>query len=149
MIYNPQPAYDIYGRPVAQPIPQPVAPTQSMQMYPKMEITQVNGEQGAKAFASQMGPDSNAMVLDSNGKRVWFIQTDGARYPTIAPMDLVAPEPAPPPVDMSSINAINHSLEDLNKRIGALEGFMHEFTDDNSASSTAISGIFSTDTAVK
>lgn len=147
MLYNPQ--YDAYGRPVAQPVSQPMIQPQPMQYYPTRQITQVNGEQGARAYATQIGPNSTDMVLDTSGDKIWFIQTDGARYPTIAPMKLVPPDPEPQPVDVSSITAINDSLEKLGNRINKLEGFMHEFTDDNTASSTAISGIFASDTATK
>ena len=54
---------------------------------PHYEIVKVNGEAGARAF--QMGPNSNMFLADAtNPNLIWLVQTDGAGYSTVTPLDV-------------------------------------------------------------
>ena len=63
-------------------------PYQGMQPgAPQMQVTRVNGEGGANAFA--MGPNSSALLLDGSGTMIWAVTTDGAGYKTVVPYDII------------------------------------------------------------
>lgn len=59
------------------------SPYQPPQMQPQ-EIIKVNGENGARALAARMAPNSSSLVLDEANPLVWVIRTDGAGYPSIS-----------------------------------------------------------------
>ena len=52
-----------------------------------MQVTKVNGEGGANAYA--MGPNSSAILLDASGTMIWAVTTDGAGYKTVVPYDII------------------------------------------------------------
>ena len=87
---------------------------------PRQEVVKVNGENGARAYT--IGPNSSALLLDSSGRLVWLVTTDGAGYKTIAPYDITPHQEAPQP-DYST----------LEQRITRLEGLIHEHTADTTA----------------
>lgn len=62
---------------------------------PQMQVTKVNGENGARSF--QMGANSSALLLDENGLLVWLVTSDGAGYKTVAPYDITPHKDAPAP----------------------------------------------------
>lgn len=63
-------------------------PYQAMTVQqPQMQVTKVNGEGGANAYA--MGPNSSAILLDASGTMIWAVTTDGAGYKTVVPYDIL------------------------------------------------------------
>lgn len=88
---------------------------QPQQMSPQMQVTRVNGENGARAY--QIGANSSALLLDESGTLVWLVTTDGAGYKTIAPYD-ITPHQATPTPDYSNLEA----------RIARLEGMINDTT---------------------
>ena len=84
----------------------------SMQGYsmPRMDITTVNGENGARAF--NLPPNSRTLLLDENAPIVWFVQTDGAGYKTLTPYTITPYQPEVP-VDAKSLEARIKRLEDM------------------------------------
>ena len=96
---------------------------QGYQQYPvgpQMQVTKVNGENGARSF--QMGANSSALLLDESGLMVWLVTSDGAGYKTVAPYDIVPHQEAPAP-DWGA----------LDKRITKLEGMINANAADTSA----------------
>lgn len=77
-------------------------------LNPSMQIVQVSGENGARAF--QMPPNSSTLLLDNTDSIVWLVQTDGAGYKTVTPYT-ITPYIPEPPIDVKS----------LEERIAALE----------------------------
>ena len=84
----------------------------SMQGYsmPRMDITTVNGENGARAYS--MPPNSRVLLLDENAPIVWLAQTDGAGYKTLTPYNITPYQPEPM-VDTKSLEARIKRLEDM------------------------------------
>ena len=76
---------------------------------PTKQITEVSGENGARAL--NMGPNSSDIVLDECGTIVWFVRTDGAGYKTLAPFDIKPHEAAPAP-DYAGLDARIKKLEE-------------------------------------
>lgn len=68
------------------------SPYQSYQAQPQ-EIIKVNGENGARALAARMAPNSSSLVLDEANPLVWLIRTDGAGYPQITAFDINPRQP--------------------------------------------------------
>ena len=81
---------------------------------PQMQVTKVNGENGARAYS--LGPNSSALLLDESGLMVWLVTSDGAGYKTVAPYD-IAPHKAEPSPDYGT----------LESRIKRLEEKMNEY----------------------
>ena len=88
---------------------------QPQQMPQQMQVTRVNGENGARAF--QIGANSSALLLDESGTLVWLVTTDGAGYKTVAPYD-IQPHQATPTPDYTNLEA----------RIARLEGMINDTT---------------------
>lgn len=89
-------------------------PYQGMQVgAPQMQVTKVNGEGGANAFA--MGPNSSALLLDTSGTMIWAVTTDGAGYKTVVPYD-ISPHR----------NQEQMAVKSLEDRIKRLEEIIHD-----------------------
>lgn len=88
---------------------------QIQQTLPQQQVTKVNGENGARAYA--MGANSSALLLDECGTIVWLATTDGAGYKTVAPYDIAPHQVAKAP-DYST----------LETRIAKLEETMNEYS---------------------
>lgn len=74
------------------------------------EIIKVNGEAGAHSF--RMAPNSSAFLADTtNPERIWIVQTDGAGYLTVTPLDAHIHQEAPPP-DYNDLAARVKQLEE-------------------------------------
>ena len=86
-----------------QQIPQPYT------IGPQMQVTKVNGENGARSF--QIGANSSALLLDENGMLVWLVTSDGAGYKTVTPYDIVPHKDAPAP-DWSALESRITKLEE-------------------------------------
>lgn len=113
--------YDSYG--YGQPMMQQMQMRQNdwqqrMQTRnaPRYEVIQVNGENGARAFA--MAPNSSALLMDATAPIVWLCTTDGAGYLTASPFS-IAPYQPENPVDVKT----------LEERIERLEARMSEQSD--------------------
>ena len=113
--------YDSYG--YGQPMMQQMQMRQNdwqqrMQTRnaPRYEVIQVNGENGARAFA--MAPNSSALLMDATAPIVWLCTTDGAGYLTASPFS-IAPYQQEKPVDVKT----------LEERIERLEARMSEQSD--------------------
>ncbi|MDD6936804.1 MAG: hypothetical protein PUI99_07760 [Clostridiales bacterium] len=113
--------YDSYG--YGQPMMQQMQMRQNdwqqrMQSRnaPRYEVIQVNGENGARAFA--MAPNSSALLMDSTAPIVWLCTTDGAGYLTASPFS-IAPYQQEKPVDVKT----------LEERIERLEAKLSEQSD--------------------
>ena len=83
---------------------------------PRYEVIQVNGENGARAFA--MAPNSSALLMDATAPIVWLCTTDGAGYLTASAFD-ITPHQAEKPVDVRT----------LEERIERLEAKLNEQSD--------------------
>ena len=113
--------YDSYG--YGQPMMQQMQMRQNdwqqrMQTRnaPRYEVIQVNGENGARAFA--MAPNSSALLMDATAPIVWLCTTDGAGYLTASPFS-IAPYQPEKTVDVKT----------LEERIERLEARMSEQSD--------------------
>lgn len=113
--------YDSYG--YGQPMMQQMQMRQNdwqqrMQSRnaPRYEVIQVNGENGARAFA--MAPNSSALLMDATAPIVWLCTTDGAGYLTASPFS-IAPYQQEKPVDVKT----------LEERIERLEAKLSEQSD--------------------
>lgn len=113
--------YDSYG--YGQPMMQQMQMRQNdwqqrMQTRnaPRYEVIQVNGENGARAFA--MAPNSSALLMDATAPIVWLCTTDGAGYLTASPFS-IAPYQQEKPVDVKT----------LEERIERLEAKLSEQSD--------------------
>lgn len=95
----------------------PQAPAPQIQPQ-RQEVTKVNGENGARAYS--IGPNSSALLLDSTGRLVWLVTTDGAGYKTVAPYDINPHQEAPAP-----------DYNTLEQRISRLEGIFNEYSSDS------------------
>lgn len=80
------------------------------QQAQKMEITKVNGKNGAEAL--QLAPNSSVLLLDETAPIIWLKVTDGAGYPTITPYSITPYQPEPE-VDTRSLEARIAKLEEL------------------------------------
>ena len=92
--------------------PQFMPQQQMQQPVPQMQVTKVNGENGARSF--QMGVNSSALLLDESGEVVWLVTSDGAGYKTVAPYD-ITPHQQKPTQEYKS-------LEDRVKRLESMIG---------------------------
>lgn len=82
----------------------------------KMEITKVNGQNGANAL--NLAPYSSALLLDMNDPIVWFVSTDGAGYKTCIPYD-ITPHKVEQEIDLKDlIRKLNARLDNIEERIG-------------------------------
>ena len=90
--------------------PPPLRPLYPMNNAPRYEIIRVNGEASAKNF--RMAPNSTALLLDNTMPIVWYAQTDGTGYLTVAPFD-ITPHQTPKPVDMNDLSARVTKLEEI------------------------------------
>ena len=113
--------YDSYG--YGQPMMQQMQMRQNdwqqrMQTRnaPRYEVIQVNGENGARAFA--MAPNSSALLMDATAPIVWLCTTDGAGYLTASPFS-IAPYQPEKTVDVKT----------LEERIERLEAKLSEQSD--------------------
>lgn len=113
--------YDSYG--YGQPMMQQMQMRQNdwqqrMQTRnaPRYEVIQVNGENGARAFA--MAPNSSALLMDATAPIVWLCTTDGAGYLTASPFS-IAPYQPEKHVDVKT----------LEERIERLEAKLSEQSD--------------------
>ena len=82
---------------------------------PQMHVTRVSGEKGADAF--QMGPNSDALLLDETAPIIWFVQTDGAGYKTKTPYDISVHTPEPSP----EMKTMDERFASIDKRLKSLE----------------------------
>lgn len=94
-------------------------PQPNINTLPRYNIIKVHGYNGAEAF--QMGPNSQAFLLDDNDPLIWFVQTDGAGYKTITPYD-VAPHQTAPQVDVQSLEARVQKLEEQISNVKSYSG---------------------------
>lgn len=78
---------------------------------PKMEITKVNGRNGAEAY--QLAPNSSVLLLDYQEPIVWLKTTDGAGYPTITPYTITPYKPEQP----TDIKTLEQRIERLEMRL--------------------------------
>ena len=113
--------YDSYG--YGQPMMQQMLMRQNdwqqrrpARNAPRYEVIQVNGENGARAFA--MAPNSSALLMDATAPIVWLCTTDGAGYLTASPFS-IAPYHPEKPVDVKT----------LEERIERLEAKLSEQSD--------------------
>ena len=109
-----------YANPYMNPYGMQAPGYQPYPVGPQMQVTRVNGENGARNF--QMGANSSALLLDESGLMVWLVTSDGAGYKTVAPYDIAPHQEAPAP-DWGALDA----------RITKLEGMIHAGTADSSA----------------
>lgn len=95
-------------------------------LMPRMQVTQVDGEVGARGLA--MGPDSSCLAMDrtyKNGLLVWFIQTDSSGNKiTITDYDMT-PHVHEEPPDFGKLQSLLENMasnvDDLTKRMNAME----------------------------
>ena len=84
---------------------------------PRYELPKVNGEQGARMF--QMAPNSTTILADNtNPNLLWMVQTDGAGYLTVTPLDVYIHQ-AQPQVSVSDLEARVKHLEELYDRFNS------------------------------
>lgn len=102
-------------------------------LFPRMQIMQVDGENGARNAA--IGPDSSCLALDrtyKNGLLVWFIQTDQAgNKVTVTDYDMT-PHVHEEPPDFSKLQSLMETMaakldqqttayDELTKRVSTIE----------------------------
>ena len=86
-------------------------PQQMMQQaQPQMQVTRVNGENGAKAY--QIGANSSALLLDESGTMVWLVTSDGAGYKSVSAYDIVPHQTIPAP-DYGNLETRIQKLEEI------------------------------------
>ena len=82
-------------------------------LLPRMQVTQVDGEQGARSLP--MGPDSSCLALDKSykgGLLVWFIQTDqSGNKVTVMDYDMT-PHVHEAPPDFNKLQSLLESMAD-------------------------------------
>jgi len=102
-------------------------------LLPRMQVTQVEGEAGARNLA--MGPDSSCLALDKSytkGLLVWFIQTDSAGNKTTVKDYDMAPHVHEDPPDFNKLQSLMESMaakmdqqsiafDELTKRVTNME----------------------------
>lgn len=81
---------------------------QQPQYMPSVQVTRVNGENGARAY--QIGANSSALLLDESGLMVWLVTSDGAGYKTVSAYD-ITPHKASPTPDYGSLESRIERLE--------------------------------------
>ena len=79
---------------------------------PTMQVTRVNGRQGAEAL--RMGANSSALLLDESEQYAWYVQTDGAGYKSILQLDIIPHKEAPTP-DYSDLDERVRKIEEVIK----------------------------------
>ena len=99
---------------------QPTFGSQFSPTIPQMQVTRVNGRNGASAY--NIGANSSALLLDESGTMVWLITTDGAGYKTINPYDISPHQDTPAP-----------DFSNLETRISRLEGIINEYSSNTTA----------------
>lgn len=93
----------------------PFMPSQTPPMpNPQQSVVQVNGENGARAY--QIGPNSSAWLLDTNGLQSWLVTTDGAGYKTVSCFDVTPHQPTPAP----DISGLEDRIKKLETEMGEL-----------------------------
>ena len=117
MPYNPffptTPQYNGYANyPVsAQPMPQ-----QHMQnALPQQQVLQANGK--ASIDALRLAPNSSVLVMDSSAPIIWLCVSDGIGTVTSKAYDITEHKDAP---------VVNADMEDLHKRLDAVEKRIEE-----------------------
>ena len=90
---------------------------------PSVQVTKVNGENGARAY--QIGANSSALLLDESGLMVWLVTSDGAGYKTVSAYDITPHKTIPAP-----------DYGNLEDRIKRLEETVNGITRNSSAVST-------------
>ena len=84
---------------------------------PRYELPKVNGEQGARMF--QMAPNSTTILADNtNPNLLWMVQTDGAGYLTVTPLDAYIHQ-TQPQASVSDLEARVKHLEELYDRFNS------------------------------
>ena len=87
---------------------------QMTQAVQPVQVTRVNGENGAKAYS--IGANSSALLLDESGTVVWLVTSDGAGYKTVSAYD-ITPHQATPAPDYGSlenrIQTVEKKLEEM------------------------------------
>ena len=68
------------------PMQNPYQPRWQPPQQNRMELTKVNGIEGARAYQAQMPPNSTAAVFDANSDVMYIVRTDGAGYPSMIDM---------------------------------------------------------------
>ncbi len=96
-----------------------LVPQQSQQ---QIHTTKVNGRPGAEAF--NMPANSDTILVDTTAPMMWFAQTDGAGYKTLAPYD-ITPHKEVKPEDQ---------YKTLEERITKLEEALHAKSNNADAS---------------
>lgn len=96
--YNPYYPYPNYNQPLSQ----------------TNGIIKVNGKNGVDAF--QLGPNSQALLLDETAPMVWLVQTDGAGYKTATAYDIT------PHQEVSTTDVI----KSLEERLAKVESLLDE-----------------------
>ena len=99
-----------YSNPYLNPYGlQPQNYQQPYQIGPQMQVTKVNGENGARSF--QIGANSSAILLDESGLLIWLVTTDGAAYKTVTAYDITPHKEAAVP-DYGSLECRITRLEE-------------------------------------
>ena len=80
------------------------------QVQPTVQVTKVNGENGARAY--QIGANSSALLLDESGLMVWLVTSDGAGYKTVTAYDITPHQNVPVP-DYGSLETRINRLEEI------------------------------------
>ena len=81
-----------------------------------MQITVVNGDNGARAF--QMPPNSSIILLDESRRKVFIKETDGASYPKLSKYKLVPDDDDSLPEDKG---VVEKQLKDVEDRLKVVE----------------------------
>lgn len=89
---------------------QPQGMPMNYPVSPQMQVTKVNGENGARSF--QMGANSSALLLDESGVMVWLCTTDGAGYKSVSAYDIVPHQEVPKP-DFGTLESRIQRLEEI------------------------------------
>ena len=110
-IYNPLQPNSPY------PMYNPINNLLQQQVPVKMEITKVNGQNGANAL--NLAPYSSALLLDMNDPIVWFVSTDGAGYKTCIPYD-IPPHVVEQEIDVKElVRRLNARLDNIEERMAS------------------------------
>ena len=110
----------MFENPYYNPYYQMQQPPAPQIQQPRQEVVKVNGENGARTYS--IGPNSSALLLDSSGRLVWLVTTDGAGYKTVAPYDISPHQEAPAP-----------DYTTLEERISRLEEKINEYSSNPAA----------------
>lgn len=91
-----------------------------MQQQQRIEIPQVSGEDGARAY--QLPPNSSILLMDNSAPIVWCKVTDGGGFPTIKGFDLAPHQ-----------DAGASSVSNLESRVARLEEVIASAAKSNNA----------------